>query len=110
MFLNDIWSHCSARNQNTVVGLDVVFFEKNSKFFAKIGFKKFRKNLSLFLKILLKIEILLARMNGLSQKQWLESTNCVVNYFSIFEFFEKIYLEKWTKRLGGIRGENRSNS
>jgi hypothetical protein len=50
-------------------------------------------------------------MDVLNQKQWLKSTNCVVVFFSIFfeifrnflvkrfeffEFFEKIFFEKWT--------------
>jgi hypothetical protein len=32
-------------------------------------------------------------MDVLNQKQWLESTNCVVEFFSIFfNFFRKTYL------------------
>jgi hypothetical protein len=43
-------------------------------------------------------------MDVLNQKQWLESKNCVVdffrnfskNWFDFFEIFEKIFFENWT--------------
>jgi hypothetical protein len=61
-------------------------------------------------------------MDVLNQKQWLESTNCVVEFFSIifrnvlknrfkfFEFFEKIFFEKWTTSNSGCPQQQQQHS
>jgi hypothetical protein len=72
------------------VGLDVVFFEKISIFFEKVfyrnfsknrvrKFRKFQKQLSLFLSIFFEI-----------------FRNLLKNQLKFFEFFEFFFFEKWT--------------